>query len=141
MLNIPKTCIQLLYTHTQTHTLDETENSLAKLNKKERTQANLMRNARRDTATDTIGVERIIGACVVTWPLIQAPQRQRQRQMGLCEFEASLVYIMSSSQSGLHNEILSQEEKVKRRVVNFYEQLYPKNECSPGKRAPAKTKS
>lgn len=94
MLNIPKICIQLLYTHTQTHTLDETENSLAKLNKKERTQANLMRNARRDTATETTGVERIIGACVVTWPLIQAPQRQRQ--MGLCEFEASLVYIMSS---------------------------------------------
>ena len=34
-------------------------------------------------------------------------QRQRQRQADLCEFEVSLIYIVSSRPTGTHNEILS----------------------------------
>jgi hypothetical protein len=38
-------------------------------------------------------------------PLI--PAFRRQRQIDLCEFQASLVYIVSSRQSGLCSETLS----------------------------------
>jgi hypothetical protein len=44
----------------------------------------------------------------MSMPLIPAPGRQKQ--VGLCELKASLVYIVSSRLPGLHRETLSQKQ-------------------------------
>jgi hypothetical protein len=38
---------------------------------------------------------------------------ENQREVGLCEFEVSLLYIDSSGQPRLHRETLSQQNKTK----------------------------
>jgi hypothetical protein len=55
--------------------------------------------------------------------------RGRQRQAGLCQFEASLVYKVSPGQPGLHREILSSNTK---KGKNRKEKPVIKYLCKPG---------
>jgi hypothetical protein len=50
------------------------------------------------------------------WHISLIPVLRRQRKVYLCEFEASLVYRMSSRASRLHREILSRNNNNNRGV-------------------------
>jgi hypothetical protein len=52
------------------------------------------------------------------WQMVLVPALGRQRQMDVCEFDASLFYRVSL-QPGLHRETLSQKPKNKTKKITI----------------------